>query len=362
MTGTCLAVLLAFASSDAAEPNGDANEVAQSKQAILDLLAELSRPENSGWLVGQNAGHANYDLAGDYRRYVLQLERMTADFPALLGLDLGMDQIPPLIRHSVTLRIAKQQWDRGGLVTISMHPRSPFHNSNAHDVRPADWNRLDVEGSIEQLRWRRTVDKVAAVLSQLQQQGIVVLWRPFHEMNGGWFWWCARQGEVWTTRDEFVRLWRRLHDDFEKRGLDNLLWVYAPNVQTDEGQRSADYYYPGDAYVDVVGLDWYDDNFENADTLSSYTQLAQLNKPMGLTEVGPLSKRDGTFDSLSIATAMQRYPRFGFALIWHGWKDAKLSLSEDRHAAQLFTKDEVLTLKDLRSQNLLNLERRDVGK
>ena len=233
-------------------------DLGQAKQETLRLLRDLSHATNPRWLLGQNAGHGNEDLRAGFHRYVTGLHTFTHDFPALLGIDLGYNEIPR--RSNTAVRVVREFKDlpggKSGIVAVSMHPPSPFRNSDCNDVRPVHWDDLYVPGYIVQKRWQRTLDRAADFLLELQDAGVVVLWRPFHEMNGGWFWWCSRRADdTWTTKAEFATLWMHMYRHFEKRGIENLLWVYSPAVQTNGGHRPADYYYPGDDFVDVVALD-----------------------------------------------------------------------------------------------------------
>ena len=75
-------------------------------------------------------------------------------------------------------------------------------------------------------------------------------------MNGKWFWWGG------ADKEEFLALWRHMFDYFTTtKGLNNLLWLYSSNSE-DAWTRSVDFYYPGDAYCDVVGLDNYTDDLK----------------------------------------------------------------------------------------------------
>src|SRR5690349_8829219 len=113
--------------------------------------------------------------------------------------------------------------------------------------------------SLSHRRWLKELDRVAEGLEQLKKAGVVVLWRPFHEMNGDWFWWNGKDP------DTFIKLWRQMFDYFTTtKQLDNLLWVYSPN----HGKKTTDYY-PGDRYVDIVGLDAYTD-FVDPDHIKGY--------------------------------------------------------------------------------------------
>jgi len=88
------------------------------------------------------------------------------------------------------------------------------------------------------------IDTIAVQLRKLQDANVPVLWRPLHEAEGGWFWWGAKGPQP------FVQLWQLLHDRLTVTdGIHNLLWVY-----TSEGNPK---WYPGDGYVDIVGIDQY---------------------------------------------------------------------------------------------------------
>ena len=315
-----------LASTCAAQSN-----VAKRSELLL-RLSELSSTENADWLVGQNIGHGDGDLNRGYQDYFRSVERRFGRVPALLGFDLGYQSIPRSQRAA--LRISSAHASRGGLITISMHPPNPFRSSDAHDVSDVgNWSQLNRGGSFASLRWDRTLARAADCIEALGDRGIVVMWRPLHEMNGGWFWWGGKDNDGnWVPKSDFVSLWRHMHDYMtHERKLDNIVWVYSAAVQTHDGMKPADYYYPGDEYVDVVGLDWYDDNLQNLDAFASYSQLARLNKPMGLTEFGPSQQRDGTFDNRLLLSALAEYRRIGFVLYWHSWAGNKVAMSDQKN-------------------------------
>ena len=124
------------------------------------------------------------------------------------------------------------------------------------------------------------LDLIAAGLQELKDAGVVVLWRPFHEMNGGWFWWGAKDP------DTFIKVWRHMFDYFTKtKGLDNLLWVYSPN----HGNKTAAYY-AGDHYVDWSA--WTPTPTSSTQTTSRATRRwRKIEKPFGFTEYGPHGSR-----------------------------------------------------------------------
>ena len=129
-----------------------------------------------------------------------------------------------------------------------------------------------VEGTWENKVFTEDLKNAAAYLKLLRDADIPVLWRPFHEAAGGWFWWGKDAAS-------FKSLWIAMFNYFKAEGLDNLIWVW-----TTEG-NDADWY-PGDQYVDIVGRDIY--NKETADCVSEYTSIAGNygNKIVSLSECG----------------------------------------------------------------------------
>ena len=135
-----------------------------------------------------------------------------------------------------------------------------------------DATNATVEGTWENKVFTEDLKNAAAYLKLLRDADIPVLWRPFHEAAGGWFWWGKDAAS-------FKSLWIAMFNYFKTEGLDNLIWVW-----TTEG-NDADWY-PGDQYVDIVGRDVY--NKDTADCVSEYTSIAENygNKIVSLSECG----------------------------------------------------------------------------
>jgi hypothetical protein len=128
-------------------------------------------------------------------------------------------------------------------------------------------------------QWAAQVDSVAVYLKKLQDAHVPVLWRPYHEMNGDWFWWGGRVGKNST-----IDLYRQLYDrlvNYHK--LNNLVWVW--NVDRPSTPiRKFSNFYPGNEYLDILALDVYGSDFNQA----YYDSLVVLSKgkPIALGEVG----------------------------------------------------------------------------
>ena len=108
------------------------------------------------------------------------------------------------------------------------------------------------------------------------------------------------------------------YSTYEKE-LDNLLWVYSPDASKG---RYLDFY-PGDSYVDIVGLDSYTRPPESIRD-KGYITLLELGKPFGLTEFGPYhginfeKSPRSDYDYFSFIQGVEEYlPACTFFLIWH---------------------------------------------
>jgi beta-mannanase len=103
---------------------------------------------------------------------------------------------------------------------------------------------------------------------------IPYLLRPMHEMNGNWYPWC---GTVNHNRpEEYVETWRYLHDIFRLAGATDVAWVWCPYAFSfpDSPENAISCYYPGDAYVDWIGLDGY--NWGTSQPWSRWQSFVEL--------------------------------------------------------------------------------------
>jgi mannan endo-1,4-beta-mannosidase len=311
---------------------GPANPGAGPKaRAVLRYLQELEgRPEKrilSGQFTSYGSGASLRDCERAYER--------TGHWPAMIGLDYADFATGGLACEKVN-QVAIDYARKGGLVTISAHLYSPAR-PDGHGLRDkgVDLRSLLDPGTETHGRWMKELDILAAGLQQLRDAGVVVQWRPFHEMNGDWFWWGGKDPET------FIRLWKHMFDHFTRtRKLDNLLWVYAPN----QGRRTAAYY-AGDAFVDVVGLDAYTDHVDPKHILG-YAELARLPKPFGFTEFGPYGPHNppGDYDYRRLREGIEaHFPRTCFFLSWHdNW-----GLGRNSHTRDLLDHPWIVNREDL---------------
>ena len=131
------------------------------------------------------------------------------------------------------------------------------------------------EGSEAEKKFYSDLDVIAEQLARFRDRHIAVIWRPFHEAEGTWFWW-GRCGAQVT-----VELWMKMYRYFTQvKGLHNLLWAWSSPV---EGA------YPGDEFVDIVGWDIYLPEKQATDYGRQFRHLTKCTSPHkvhALTEIG----------------------------------------------------------------------------
>ena len=299
-------------------------------KAILEYFQSLEGRTNKCLLSGQ---FSNFG-PGAGLRLMDEIHDHTGHWPALLGVDYaGRDGINPGAPNQAAI----EYWQQGGLVTVSTHLYNPARTNASGGLRDkgVDLNTLLDTRSETHARWLHELDQVAAGLQQLKDAGVVVLWRPFHEMNGDWFWWNGKDPAT------FIKLWRQMFDYFtETKHLDNLLWVYAPN----HGDKVVAYY-PGNRYADLIGLDAYTD-FVDTNHIKGYAEIAKIKKPFGFTEFGPHgpSNPPGDYDYLRFIQGVQKdFPRTVFFMCWN----AKWSLARNTNTTELLNHPWIVNREDL---------------
>ena len=206
------------------------------------------------------------------------IRNVTGDLPAIRGLDFIHDDYAGVVER------AKSWNGRGGIVTICWHTGVEGNDYNASKEENPDWEKLLSPGTPENGLLLRRWDDAAQALLRLQDADIPVLWRPFHEFDGRWFWWGKGGGEA------FIALWRMMQQRFTlDYGLNNLIWVlgYADDVR--------DGWDPGDAFFDVAGSDTYRGETVNA---VSYRRLRTMypDKLLAFHECGLVPPVDRFFE------------------------------------------------------------------
>lgn len=180
---------------------------------------------------------------------------------------------------------AKEWWNNKGIVAAMWHwnvPKStgssdygfyaPGKNNGSGETS-FNAELAVIEGTTENKIVKDDLDRIADHLLLLKNENIPVVWRPLHEASGAWFWWGTKGAET------YKKLWKLMFETFEAKGLNNLIWVWTS--ESDEYN-----WYPGDAYVDIVGCDLY--NKSVAESAIEFNKLKDRydNKMISLSECG----------------------------------------------------------------------------
>jgi mannan endo-1,4-beta-mannosidase len=324
----CLGVSANLFAVDPANPNSN-NDV----KLILNYFASLKNKTDhrlvSGQFIGYSGGVNNYGV-------MTSIFNNTGEWVGITGSDYVDYSSGQKIKYNLTNPNLIKAWRAGSLVTLQVHMTNPA-NPNGAGLRDTgvDLNTLLVPGTDTYSRWFQEMDIIAAGLSQLQDSGVVVLFRPFHEMNGAWFWWGGKSPAT------FIEVWKQMFNYFTTtKKLNNLIWVFGPNM----GSNAANYY-PGDGFADITGLDAYTSNI-TISGISGYSAMVKLGKPFGFTEFGPenASSPSGLYDYRLFINGLKT--NFPAACFFISWND-KWGLSSNKFVKEALTDNYVANRDDL---------------
>lgn len=253
------------------------------------------------------------------------IQEKTGKLPAMRGLDYMGDDFEGVNERAV------EWWNKGGIVTICWHcgPEFSGNYDNCKKDKIADWDAVLTEGTPENKDFIAKMDKVGNALLDLQKKGVPVLWRPFHEPDGKWFWWGKGGAE------NFKKLWILMYDHFTNDlGLNNLIWVLGFSQQ---GINMAEWY-PGNRYCDIVGADSYYTSFMGAEN-RLFKQVAKTvdgSKLICFHECGNIPK-----------LSKLKKVKWAYFMTWHSeWLTDKNS---DEKLSEIYNSDYAITLDELPS-------------
>ncbi len=297
----------------------------------VNLLEYLYSISGSHTLTGQHC----VPLVGSTR--LAGVHKQTKKYPALFGQDFGFSE--PGTWDGINYRQqivdeAIRRYSEGFIITIMWHAIRPtedepvdFNESIQGELTDEEWEDLITPGTVINEKWKSQVDVIAWFLKQLRNAGVPVLWRPYHEMNGEWFWWGKKEGD-----NGYKKLYRMLYDRLVNfHGINNLIWVFNAN-EIKGNVDSYETYYPGDDIVDILATDVYSEGFNQ----ENYDELLALagEKPIALGEVGNVP-------SLEI---LQSQPKW----IWFmKWGDSSGGMQGRKGLNDIYESEEALTWDEL---------------
>lgn len=296
------------------------------------LYANLKRMQKQGVLFGHQDGLA-YGLNRDSTRWMGEENRsdvkaVSGEFPAVIGWDLGkmefdsarnLDGVPfELMKKRIV-----EHYQRGGINTVSWHPNNPI------DPSKTTWDKVDstlkrVLNDKKSLKaYKKWLDKAAVFFKSLETSDgtlVPIIYRPYHEHTGSWFWWGAGH----CSPEEYKEFWQMTVKYLQKKKkVHNLLIAYSTDRFT-----SKEHYlerYPGNEWVDMVGFDLYHRNAPASNEafktdfkrmVTTLQEVATENeKPCAVTEMG-LEKVTEAHWWTEIVLPVVQDTKLSYFLVW----------------------------------------------
>ena len=284
------------------------NAIIQAKQ-LLQYLVNISGQKI---LSGQESMFSAGAFPSSDDKTVFQ---KTGKYPAIYTSDFGDVNTGNLSDRNKVVSNAITYHNKGSIIAFQYHMIQPnlpdgsgFSAMNIPGSTYTYVPQILTAGSALNLEFNKRLDELAGYFKTLEAAGIAILFRPFHEMNGDFFW--------WSYQDRFKELWiYEWNYITNTKKCNNVLWVFGVNYYGNAAatsKQSPSFYYPGDAYVDVLGCDFYL-NYGHSYDKRIHDELRTLGggKPIAIPENGQMP---------DIPTIRTTQPYWVYFSTWHGFE------------------------------------------
>ena len=290
----------------------------------IALYSSMQRLAGAGVLFGHHDDTA-YGVGWKYDDNRSDVKSVAGSYPAIYEWDFAkmehkrdsdINKMPFKLQH----KLVREAYDRGGINEFCWHVDNPSDGKSAWDTSQRTVQDI-IPGGTHDTTYVKYLDNIAAYAKTLtgpNGEPIPLLFRPFHELTGTWFWWCKNT----CTPDEFKTLWRFTIDYLRnKKHLHNMIIVYC--VADFDSKEDFLERYPGDGYVDIIG-------FDNYCTKSVPDYQKNLDKRMGLqldiaathhklaclAETGYQGIPMNNWWTSILLPELKKYPKTAFVLVW----------------------------------------------
>lgn len=263
----------------------------EASNETVALMSNLLKYKDQALMFGHQDDLA-YGIGWIAEEFSSDVQKTCGKFPAVFGWDageIGQERNIDGVVFSNMQKWMVEVYERGGINTLSWHLDNPVTMDDSWDRTPAV--HAIIPGGELHEEFKKTMDDLADFLAGLKTEDgtwVPVIFRPWHELNGSWFWWGRDNCSV----EDFKALFRFTVEYFrDVKGLHHLLYSYS----TDKFSSYEEYMerWPGDEYVDLIGYDDYH-NFAEKSSIHKGIKSLQilaalgdsLNKPFALTETG----------------------------------------------------------------------------
>ena len=343
------------------------------KETVI-LFQSLYELKNKGVMYGHQ-DDLMYGYNWWYEKDRSDTKEATGDYPAVAGfelghIELGSERSLDSVSFTQIAEQIKLHYKRGGVITISCHLNNPLtmQTGDTHSLWPHGiaWDVTSTEvvssilpgGKYHEL-FNTWLERLANFFIGLKDENalpIPVIFRPFHEHSGSFFWW----GTNICTDQEYSALWRYTVTFLrDKKNIHNILYAYNTDRVTSLDQYMRGY--PGDDIIDMLSLDMYDRGEQfggELDTALGFVtrEAVSRNKLTALSETGE-RKGMSNWWSAVLLPVISKYP-VGYVLTWRDAFNSKFSVSGN--PIQSFTEDfklfynspKTLFLKEVQNENI----------
>lgn len=293
-----------------------------------NLLHSLKKMPQHGIMFGHHDDPL-YGIGWEGDEGRSDVKSVCGDYPAVMSFDigrieLGRDKSLDKISFDKIRKEIINQYHRGGMSTISWHLDNPVTGGDSWDVSDTTVVASVLPGGVNHEKFLGWLDIVATFMHSLQtEEGvkIPILFRPWHEHTGSWFWW----GQKLCTAQQYKALWRLTYDRLNEKKVNNLLYAYSPGS---EPRTPAEYLerYPGDDIIDLIGVDCY--QFDQQvyieqmnHSLRIVAEVAQThNKAMAVTETGYETIPDPVWWTKTLLPILKNYP-VSYVVAWRNARE-----------------------------------------
>ena len=369
-------ITLVVASCGKKYPNDTLADTGRTQRTENLLANMMAQADSAGYMFGHQDDTA-YGVGWVYNGEKSEngevrsdVKSVCNDYPAVMGFDLGHLEIGDSVNlDGVPFDDMRQmiidQFDRGGVVTLSWHLDNPLTGGSAW-VKPdslTDQEKHTVASVLPGgekhevfLGW---LDRVADFISSLETPygvRVPVIFRPWHEHTGSWFWW----GENVCSKEEYIALWKFTADRLKEKKVVNALFAYSPGSDPQPNEQHYMDRYPGDDIIDMLGVDIYcyvpegDTTAVNkySENLAGHLAFMQKlgkehHKPFAVTETGFEGIPMDNWWTSALAPSLNKYG-VGYVLVWRNAHD-KQGHFYAPYPGQRSTKDFVQFYNDTRA-------------
>lgn len=294
--------------------------------ALYNSLKDLSK--NHVLFGHQHASEYGHGWVGDEDRS--DVKSITGSHPAVIGVDLS--GLSGQSRYKIEEEKSRLQenvvntYNRGGVTTISWHFKNPLSGGGFYWV-----DSLSIAAVPQLIPDGKGHEEYKVILSDIAEWAqscvgddgnqVPMIFRPYHEFDGDWFWW----GKSHTTREDFISLWKftvsYLRDSLD---VHNFLYAFSPDNRFESEEEFLERY-PGDDWVDMVGMDNYGDMGRDGYNLESATNKLMIvsdyaiksNKLAAFTETGLESIPDTTWWTDALLKVLKtKGMQMSYVLVW----------------------------------------------